>query len=134
MVLEFVTYLYTILIFVRFVLLKDDNSFDWAEIVFSSYICVSGPVLLVLLIYMFACAGEGRMCAQFKFHTYEYVYALVWFWLAGTTRAFHFVSLLKLGFCLRSCQTIISFALYRRRRELLQHWRQTTNPAPTPSW
>ena len=41
MMLEFVAYLYTMVIFAGYVLLNEDNSFDWAEITFASYVCVS---------------------------------------------------------------------------------------------
>eukprot|EP00904_Undaria_pinnatifida_P012808 jgi/Undpi1/8658/HiC_scaffold_25.g11123.m1 len=39
MMLEFVAYLYTMVIFAGYVLLNEDNSFDWAEITFASYVC-----------------------------------------------------------------------------------------------
>lgn len=43
MVLDFATYMCIMGFFAGFVLLNDENTFDWAEIVFASYVWVSAP-------------------------------------------------------------------------------------------
>ena len=60
--MEFVTYLYTMVIFAGFVLSNDDNSLDWAEIIFAAYICVSATAYAV-----FACVSEEADLSRFCF-------------------------------------------------------------------
>ena len=67
--MEFVTYLYTMVIFAGFVLLNDDNSFDWAEIIFAAYICVSAPAFFVDVRFRL-CQRGGRF-VPFLFHAHE---------------------------------------------------------------
>lgn len=57
MVLDLVTYLCMMSFFAGFVLLNDEEKFDWTEIVFAFYVVVSAPfrVLLVACAIRHAC-------------------------------------------------------------------------------
>ena len=49
MVLDLVTYLCMMSFFTGFVLLNDTHTFDWADIVFAFYVCVSAPLTFLFV-------------------------------------------------------------------------------------
>lgn len=63
MVLDVVTYLCVMGILGGFVLLHEDNTFEWAEIVFAFYIRVSDPFLFHVGV---ECRGRRRMHAVLR--------------------------------------------------------------------
>ena len=74
MVLDFVTYVSMMGFFAGFVLLNDENTFDWAEIVFAFYVCVSAPFGVFFRFaflnacvcgFDIKCVRESRRCFTF---------------------------------------------------------------------